>query len=518
MSAELSQSSLKRLEKAVFSSDPSILIDETQQEINHLDSKLNKLLSERYQEILQYCKCLNETSETLDNLIELNNWTNEHLQEIHGKFNTDLEEYKNLLEIEKNLNTFSEMLRNICMFDDEMIKIETSNDVFLIVTGMKRLEKAVLQFKGFNFHHKFNSKFMTFKANVLKNTRKEAENLLDYNKSLYESFGCEYLSSLKQKTSLIFESRYNFHKDANIQKIYDILYIYSAYRDIKNLVDKLNSYRELSFQSLFLEHSNINSDLYNTIGFFIIESYLMEINPLFDLKEVYQSSIQRLIQSIKSKEKDPLEQKAYLLALKQALSHLIFDVNMIENEILQLALFFFKEKQGLVASFTDVPQYMEEIEKMTHDLDNQDIETLMIKNIDDVLLRLSDTSSEYSSLLDDIQHKYSFYTFRSISKYKKTQSTKKQKIKNQYEKKFDVSLQIRDIDEFHSQVESHLKEITNLDLSQQEKQDLINEMRQILSDDLELKEKNNPKNKVNYNAKRALIMRLMDSYAQKIDK
>ncbi|KRH92812.1 hypothetical protein M153_265300045 [Pseudoloma neurophilia] len=500
MSFDLSPSTLKQLEQSLLSSDLTTEIDETQNELNELDQRLNISLSEQYKEIIQFCTSLNETAESLDNLIKLNDWTNEHLISISKNLEADLQEYKNTVEIEKNIDKFTKTLKSIELFESTIIKIETSTNAYEIVQGVKSLENSILGFKGLNFHHKFNSKLFLVKSNTLKATRKEAEAWFNQNMSIFESFGCDYLTNLKSLEScdnLIFDPKYNYHKDADVQKIYDLLYVYSSLKNSKSLIDKFNSYRQVTFQ---IDDKNLNSALYKTIGFFILEFYLLEINPLFDLKNFYKNILIAMINHIKNIESDVLEQLSYIIALKQVLKDLKFQTYILEDEILQLTIFYFQKLQADIENIKDIPDYIEKISKLK--INNQDIETLMIKNIDDVLLKHYDAEDEqYEHLIDKIEKDYKNFTFRAVSKYRREKSKISEDINSKYLNTFDKILQIKDIDQFHEDLNNLLTAISkNPNSSAQLK---------LLKDfsDRKLIEKDS----YNADAKRALVNQLLGS-------
>lgn len=510
MSTELSHSSLKKLEKAVFASETQDILDEIQNEINQLERKVTTELKEKYQDVINFCVSLNKCSESLNELIDMNNWIKEDIEESKEKLQSDITEYESTLQIEKNLNNFIKVLRNILLFEEEIVKIETSDNPYFIVEGIRKLDNSLLEFKNFNFHHKYYNKLTTLKSMVLKNTRKEAEAWLEYNKMSYESIGCQFFNVLREKESLIFDVRFNFWKNADMQRLYDFLYIFSCLKSSKDLINRLNTFRESYLVQVSSENDNLNSSLYTTIGIFLLEFYLMEINTTFDLKETYKKITQAIFERIKQKEEDPIEQKAYFIAMKQTFTKLRFDTNLVDDEILQLALSYFQEQKKTIKSVSEIEQYISNIQRVLPGLDNQDVETLFYKNVDDVLLQHANESEEYSTLLEGTQNKYPNFKFRAALKHQKTTKDNQTKIRTSFIDIFNHIMDIRDIDEFQQRLETEMRNLKLCQLKPSDLSTLAKQIREKCTTKLLVKEKNSPNDKVNQNAKRALFTKTFD--------
>lgn len=498
-------SSIKKLEKAVFSTNSQEILSKIQEDINNLEIDLSESIKSKNSDIIKFCFSLNEVSDALNNLIKINNWTNNHFQENYKQLKYEIENLENILEVEKNLNDFTRILRNIVIFKEEIEKIENEKNIFNVVTAIQKLESSVFHFKGYNFYHRFQNEYKKLESNILKNTKKDAIKWIEFVNSLYEAFGANFLSRIRQKNSIIFDIRYSSYEDAQVFKIYDWLYLFSALRSSKDLIDKMNIKRESL--SLELTTDSLNTTLYKFVGFFIVEFYLIEIDILFDLKESYLKITDQMIENIQNMEKDPLEQKIYFLAFRNTLQKFKFDVRKLDDTILQLFIIFFQEKQQNMNSYTDIYDYIKEIEKIMPNIDNPDIKLLFYKNIDDALLNFFENSNEYFKIVFDIQNKFPNFNFRSYQKSNIFLKKNLENTKNEFIKKFDQIITENNFEKFNQKLESEIQIFSDFLKDQKEKKKLIFEIKNYCINKLKNFEKMNPKDK-NFNAKRAIFTKI----------
>lgn len=511
MSLNFSTSTLKKIENAVFTTETQKLIEETQQEMNEEEKRLSNSITTLYPNIMNFCVSLNQIKDSLETLTELNNRSNEYLQETCNKIKNNVQEIDNLNSIERNLNQFTNFVNDISSFRDEIDQISETEDTFRIILGLHKLEKILLKMKHFSFYHKLNSEFSAIKSYLVKNIKKQAEEWIDQNNSAFERYGSNFLKKIKEDKSLLFDFRYLFFEETQMQKVYDMLYLYSAIKKSSELINKMNFLREVAYQQIINSCQTTESILHITIGFFIVEFYLLDINASFDLKETYVTMLQEIIQENEFIQSNVFEKKNFLITIENIFSLLSFDKTEIKNEILQLAFQYFNEEKEDIQEFTDIDPHIRNMEKMVEDIDDLDIKTLFYKNVDDILLKYFSLDENYLSFLVQIQKKYEKFSFRAVSKYKKESNVSMNKLNENFWNKFEKIIDEQNFDKFNDLLQDEFNEIKNIDMNKIKKTAILLEIKQKCVAKLEQKEKINPEQRMNYNSKRALFVKMIDN-------
>lgn len=507
----LTTNSIKKIEKASKSDDNQQLLSCMQEEIDKNDQELLSTITTSYAQIIDFCITLNGVNESLENLIELNNQSNSYLQDTAQKIKTNLEELKSIDETEKNIDDALIALQKIDKFDVLIETLQETTDICEVVAKLQELERYSLDFRKFGFYNKFNLRLIDNRDKVLKKIKNGVKEWINQIKELFNFLGCEFVKKMNAEHSVIFDFRYDLEKNVPIQEVYDFLYIFGTLRDRREIMDKMNYLRKNLMLGLMNEHGGVQNDIYNVIGFLLIDFYLLDVDISFDLKENYGELVRGLLQSMRDKQSDVYERKNDLLVLKMALMTLSYRYKDADDELFKLIFVFFQEEKTSIKKFTDIESYIEKCKEIIEGYSIRDVQMLFYKNIDDLLLEYFCLDEEYLRVLDRVCDEFAGYKFRAQNKREKETAGNYNKIKDYHRNVMDKALDEQNIDEFNKLIQKETSELNGMQLNDSQKKGLIDEMKAYCLNKLQRKEKlNDPKNKINYNAKRALLMNMFD--------
>ncbi|ELQ76458.1 hypothetical protein THOM_0567 [Trachipleistophora hominis] len=507
----LTANSLKKIERASKSSDNQQLLSNMQKEIEKNDQELLSTITTSYSQIIDFCITLNGVNESLDNLIELNNQSNSYLQDTAQKIQMNLEELRSIDETEKNIDVALTTLQKIDRFNTSIETLQDITDICELVAELGMLERCLLDFKKFGFYSKFNLRLIDNRDKIFKRIKNNVKEWMRKVGELFNFLGSEFVRMMNNEHSMIFDFRYNLMKNVPIQEVYDFLYIFGTLKDRREIIDKMNYLRKNSTFTLMKDHDAIENDIYNVIGFLLVDFYLLDIDISFDLKENYGNLVHRLLQNIKNKKSDIYEHKNDLLVLKEALVALNYRYKDVEDELFKIIFTFFQEEKANITTFSDIESYISKCKKIMENYSIKDIRMLFYKNVDDLLLEYFCLDEDYLVVLDRICGEFVDYKFRAQNKKSREITSNYNRIKDYHLKVIDKALDERDFERFNQLIQNETSELNDIKLNSNEKKELINDMKAYCMNKLQRREKlDGPKEKVNFNAKKALLMKMFE--------
>lgn len=507
---KLTSNSIRKIEQASKSNENQKLLDEIRENIEKNDQNLLATISGSYSQILDFCVTLNSINECIANLIELNNQSNSYLQDIRHKTRLNLDELKGINETEKNIDITLSALQKIERFENTIGVLQETTDIYEIVSKIKELEGYLLGFKKFTFYNKFNFVFLDNKAKVLKKLKSNVTAWIEDVKGSLNFLGCEFIRLMTTKQPILFDYRYVLRKNVNIHEIYDFLYFFTMLGDRREIIDKINLVRKNMIEELINDCNTLQDDVYNTIGFLLVDFYLITVDISFDLKEDYGAIVNNLLRTMKEKQSDAFELKNHLLTLRGALMALNYRKKALDDELFKLMFDFFQAEQKNIKTFSDIELFIDECKKIMKDYEIEDVKMLLLKSVDNVLMDHFCSDEDFLCILDRICEEFGHYKFRAQVKRDKETKSDFRKIRQYHLNVLDKALDEPKFENFNDIILKETDELLSLKIKDSERTALFHEMREYSFNKLKRREKLNGKDKVSHNAKRALLMKMFD--------